>query len=52
MNTLYFNDVFNHLVAGITIEEVLNDFPQLPKEDILAYCCVKHSLTHYCFTHD
>lgn len=29
-------DVFSYLAAGMTIEEVLNDFPQLTKEDILA----------------
>jgi len=29
-------DVLDYLASGMTIEEVLNDFPELTKEDILA----------------
>ncbi len=29
-------DVFSYLAGGMTVEEVLNDFPQLTREDILA----------------
>lgn len=29
-------DVFSYLAAGMTIEEVLDDFPELTREDILA----------------
>ena len=34
-------DVFSYLASGMTIDEFLNDFPQVQKEDILAcfaYC--------------
>lgn len=29
-------DVLGYLAAGMSIEEILNDFPELTKEDILA----------------
>ena len=29
-------DVLEYLASGMTIEEILNDFPELTKEDILA----------------
>lgn len=29
-------DVLSYLAAGMTTEEVLNDFPELTKDDILA----------------
>lgn len=29
-------DVLSYLAAGMTIEEILEDFPELTKEDILA----------------
>ena len=29
-------DVLSYLAAGVTIEEVLADFPQLTRDDILA----------------
>lgn len=29
-------DVLNYLAAGMTMEEILKDFPELKKEDILA----------------
>lgn len=29
-------DVLSYLAAGMTIEEILNDFPDLTREDILA----------------
>ena len=29
-------DVLDYLASGMSIEEVLNDFPELTKEDILA----------------
>ena len=44
-------DVLEYLASGMTIEEIINDFPELTKEDILAcfsYAADKErkSITH------
>ncbi len=33
-------DVLSYLASGMTIEEIIDDFPELSKEDVLA--CVKY----------
>ena len=37
-------DVLSYLAAGMTYEEILDDFPYLTKEDILA--CLSYAANH------
>ena len=42
-------DIMSYLAAGMSVEEVLSDFPYLEKEDIIAcfaYCVDNTNFTH------
>jgi uncharacterized protein (DUF433 family) len=42
-------DIMSYLSAGMTVEELLSDFPYLEKEDIIAcfaYCVDNTNFTH------
>ena len=38
------HDVLSYLASGMTIDEVLEDFPMLTREDVLA--CLAYDATH------
>ena len=38
------DDVLSYLAAGMTIDEILDDFPSLTREDILA--CLAYAADH------
>ena len=38
------HDVLSYLASGMTIDEVLEDFPRLTREDVLA--CLAYDATH------